>query len=367
MTPGLTEIIKLYISCTLLLISFARPCGAVCSERDWFRITRTGKQSDMKHCSSTNPQYIDKRDEAGCTALVNAAANKNLEMVRALLSTGADVNLACRSGNSALSYAAKYGDLKTCKLLHAHGADVDALVGASKQTPLDIAASLGHWDVVKYLHGVEVSLSMSWSGNELMFAAAKGEEDMIKASLAKGTPLENVDHHGNTALVWSARTGQVACVKLLLARGAIVNAASKSGWTALMQASYHGHLEVVKLLQLHGAAVSVTDKVGYAAIHWAAIQGHVEVLAFLHSVGADLEASASGWTPLMLAVQHTHVAATKYILRRGVSWTTKNRQGETCEALACATDTTEELCMMFKRMRETTKYEAKRQRHGNDL
>ena len=54
------------------------------------------------------------------------------------------------------------------------------------KTALDQAAAHGHLDIVKYLHALEVSLHDSWSGNELMWAAAHDQSDMIKAHIDKG-------------------------------------------------------------------------------------------------------------------------------------------------------------------------------------
>ena len=49
-----------------------------------------------------------------------------------------------------------------------------------------------------------------------------------------------------------------------------------------------------------------------------------QVLGFLKSAGADLSSARAGWTPLMLAASEGQVAATKFLLRRGVPWQGKN-------------------------------------------
>ena len=50
---------------------------------------------------------VHATDALGCTALINAAANDRVRMVVMLLEEGASPNARCRSGSSALSYAAK--------------------------------------------------------------------------------------------------------------------------------------------------------------------------------------------------------------------------------------------------------------------
>jgi ankyrin repeat protein len=60
---------------------------------------------------------IETRDEAGCTALVVAALNRQTGLVPALLSLGASVDAQCRtSGHTALMYAAKMGLLDVVKV-----------------------------------------------------------------------------------------------------------------------------------------------------------------------------------------------------------------------------------------------------------
>jgi ankyrin repeat protein len=97
-----------------------------------------------------------------------------------------------------LVYASIHGDIDLVKFLHKKGAIVDHEDAKQGQTALDHAAAHGHLDIVKYLHAVEVSLTESWSGNEMMWAAAHDQADMIKAQIAKGADIEAVDDFGNT-------------------------------------------------------------------------------------------------------------------------------------------------------------------------
>ena len=73
----------------------------------------------------------------------------------------------------------RQGDLPTCQMLHTHGVDIELAVLKTGETALDTAAANGHLHVVRYLHALEVSLSEGWTGNELMFAAAKGQLDAV--------------------------------------------------------------------------------------------------------------------------------------------------------------------------------------------
>ena len=60
-------------------------------------------------------------------------------------------------------------------MLHTHGADIERAVLKTGETALDAAAAHGHLAVVRYLHALEVSVTDGWTGDELMFAASKGQ------------------------------------------------------------------------------------------------------------------------------------------------------------------------------------------------
>eukprot|EP00041_Stephanoeca_diplocostata_P013681 m.241840 g.241840 ORF g.241840 m.241840 type:complete len:367 (-) comp19427_c0_seq1:312-1412(-) len=336
---------------------------AGCTEKDWFRLTRSDDVQAITQCVvSRGKNVVNLRDEAGCTAIVNAAANKQRSVVLTLLEFGADVNSQCRSGNTPLAYAARMGDLDLCKALHEHGASIDfEITPEGGKTALDLAAEHGHLDVVKYLHNIEVSITDSWTGNQLMWAAATGAVEVLQRQLTKGTEDVNAqDSHGNTALHWAARMGETGVADELLRNGASTEIQTRSGWTAATQAAYHGQLEMLKRLQSARANLEAADKIGWTPTMWAAAQGHVDVLAFLKSSGADLGAHRRGWTPLLVATSEGHSAAAKYLLRQATAtWQTNNAQGKSAEDIACANNH-EELCHMFTRMQQTVDYEASR-------
>ena len=62
----------------------------------------------------------------GDLRLVDAARNKDLQAVRALLKQRADVNVRAHDGSTALLWAAHWNDLDTADLLIRAGADVNA-------------------------------------------------------------------------------------------------------------------------------------------------------------------------------------------------------------------------------------------------
>lgn len=100
---------------------------------------------------------VDARNAAGETALMYAALNGELEVVKRLLARGAEVN---QPGWTALHYAASGGQLSVVQLLLERHAYIDA-PSANGTTPLMMAARQEHPTVARYLveQGADPSLA----------------------------------------------------------------------------------------------------------------------------------------------------------------------------------------------------------------
>src|SRR6266851_6233362 len=98
----------------------------------------------------------------------------------------------------------------------------------------------------------DVSVRDRHGTTPLMYAAAVGSVDAVKALLAVGADVKAKNSFDATALMWS--TTNLEKVRLLVDAGADVNARSKQGMTPLLiAASNPGSVEVVRLLLAKGA------------------------------------------------------------------------------------------------------------------
>ncbi|XP_056378802.1 KN motif and ankyrin repeat domain-containing protein 1 [Hyla sarda] len=95
-----------------------------------------------------------KASQAGQTALMLAVSHGRIDMVKALLACGADVNIQDDEGSTALMCASEHGHVEIVKLLLAQPGCNAALEDNDGSTALSIALDAGHKDigVLLYAH-----------------------------------------------------------------------------------------------------------------------------------------------------------------------------------------------------------------------
>ncbi|MHC4620631.1 MAG: ankyrin repeat domain-containing protein [Planctomycetota bacterium] len=194
----------------------------------------------------------------GTTALMVAAQNGHMEIVKALLEAKADVNIQRKTdGVTALWMAAQNGHVEVVKLLLESKADVNVKDKTYGATALMMAAQKGHTDIVKLLleNKADVNAKDKTNGvTTLYIAAQKGHADIVKALLEKGADVNAANTYGTTALMVACEIGHTDIVKALLEAKADMNIQRKNdGVTALKVAEENGHTEIVELLKKAGA------------------------------------------------------------------------------------------------------------------
>jgi uncharacterized protein len=277
--------------------------------------------------------------------VADAAMQRNLDGVRALLAKKADVNAPQADGTTALHWAAHWDDTEMAALLIRAGANVQA--NHDGATPLFLAAENGSAAMIEALVkvGAEVNAPVLAHGETaLMMAARSGHVDAVQILLDHGAQINTQDKlRGTTALMWAAEQGHAAVVRLLLERGAdfhIQSAAltppgrrglgfansnvifgasgrakpkvpTKGGVTALLLAVREGSLDCVQALVAKGADVNQTAIDGSSPLLVAVQNGQYEIARLLLEHGADAKlANAKGWTPLYLAVKERNQEST---------------------------------------------------------
>jgi uncharacterized protein len=99
-------------------------------------------------------------------------------------------------------------------------------------------------------------------------------------------------------LHFAAADGDLEMVKRLLQEGAAPNAFDDLGWTPLIHAAKRGHLDVVRCLLAAGAQVDARDaaRAGNTALAEVAAECSLEMAKALVEAGAD--PSIAGWMQL---------------------------------------------------------------------
>jgi ankyrin repeat protein len=181
--------------------------------------------------------------------LINASKEGDLPKVKYYLSQkNINVNETDNDGYTALMYAAENGYLDVVKELITHKADIN--IANDGWTALIAAVFKGHLNIVKELiaHKADLNKSDSTGSTPLIFAAHIGHLDIVKKLIAHKAEINKVSNNAYTALMWAAIGGNLDVLKELIAHKAEINKAHKGGETALICAAKEGRLNFVQEL-----------------------------------------------------------------------------------------------------------------------
>jgi ankyrin repeat protein len=256
--------------------------------------------------------------------LPNAAMNRDLATVQALLEQGVDPNSIGQYETPALHWLVRIDATDTVKELLDAGADPNSLTS----------------------NGV----------SPLSLAITNGNPAMVELLLDAGANPNNLEPSGESMLMTAAAVGIPASVKSLLDHGAEVDARDGTyDQTALMIAAREGHSDVVSMLLEHGADPNASTAVGEAPpfiapnsvpgfgfgigilrggvpadrgrrgpapggmtpLHYAARHNHIDVAQLLLDAGANLDAKeANGIWPLLMAISNNNMPIAHFLIEQ---------------------------------------------------
>ena len=164
--------------------------------------------------------------------VADAAMRGQTEVVRSLLSQGADVNAAHGDGMTALHWAAERGDAAIAEMLIYGGASVHGVTRIGQYTPLHLAGRSGSDRVVGLLvdAGADVSAVTTNSGaTPLHLAAGSGNAKSVAILAENGADVNARESAWQqTPLIFAASLNRVEVIKELLAQGADPGIASEA-------------------------------------------------------------------------------------------------------------------------------------------
>ncbi|HEY0428228.1 MAG TPA: ankyrin repeat domain-containing protein [Pyrinomonadaceae bacterium] len=254
------------------------------------------------------------------------------EIIKLLLKSGANPNTTNETNydcNSPLMYSAKYGQIDFVKLLLSYKADVNLKCKSG-----DTALSLLSWNntpnYAELLNllieaGADVNAAGESGITPLMAAVESGNISVVKMLLKKGAAVNAQDKFGRTALVFAVQgifgKPDIEIVDLLLKSGADPNLTTngtsyESFGTALAAAVWHEPLyciyrwkspdcgyrdnlqyaseDIVKLLLANKADVNLTFQNKDTPLIGAAKGGRTGAVKLLIEAGADVKGEQGG-------------------------------------------------------------------------
>ncbi|RWS17662.1 zinc finger protein-like protein [Dinothrombium tinctorium] len=193
--------------------------------------------------------------------IVKATQYGAITRVQELIEAGFDVNQRDSENVTLLHWAAINNRKEIVKYFLSKNAEIDAIGGDLKSTPLHWATRQGHLQMVVLLlqHGADPSVFDGEGCNCLHLASQFGHtsivaNDPIRLLITLGASLNLTDHkHGNTALHWAVYSRNNNAVSLLLNAGANVFICNRQGDTPL---------DMAKRLKIHwiGSRIEETIK-----------------------------------------------------------------------------------------------------------
>ncbi len=247
-------------------------------------------------------------------SVADAAKTGSIALVRKALEQRGDVNQADPDGTTALHWAVVGDHLEIVQALLEAGAkpNVRNVYG---RTPLAVALDHANEPLTLALlkSGADPRMRLSGMGTALIAAARTGNAAIINALRATGINFNELEPTtGQTALMWAAAEGHPDAVKALLDGGADVKVHSAKGQTALFFAVRKGNIDVVDRLLTAGADITErtasetltakndakVDVPGDTMLVVAINNAHFNLTDFLLNKGADPNQAGARWTPL---------------------------------------------------------------------
>ena len=244
----------------------------------------------------------------GSQALICAfcGADEPIEMIDILLAAGVDVNATGGSFETALIVAARRGSIDIVRKLISAGADVNASPEAGYGTALMAAigqdSHTSKEDKARYTAiakellnaGTDVNIQNRSKQTALSYAVFSGNVDEVIMLLEAGADPNIRDDFDNTilstAINWGG--GKASIVEKLIAFGADVNASNECGATELMEAvsnttDTEDSIAIVKALLMAGADVNAKYMHGQTALDFAdRDEIRPEIVRMLREAGA---------------------------------------------------------------------------------
>ncbi len=228
------------------------------------------------------------------SSLMHAAREGDVERVRDLIQTGANVDATAGGRYTALILACTYGHTNVVQALLDAGADVNQRVRGNQRdglqrTALGAAAREGHRNVVKMLLDANVDVDGHGRGDAsaLMEACEREHQSVAKLLIENGADVNRRVKGDGNAVIAAARGGSLKIMRLLVASGADINAGVAGDGNALIMAVHNRDQPMVEYLLEQGADPNAYVRGDETALVAAAEAGSRRIMGLLLAASED--------------------------------------------------------------------------------
>ena len=272
-------------------------------------------------------ESLDQTDATGRTSLIFFAERGNLDAVKYLVRSGANVHKVTRSGCNALSFAVQNGDIAMTKYLLAKGVDTEVQCGHLKETPLLQAVNGRKVGVIRSLIGHGANLDYIAPNQRMtigmrILESFPGDKAFEREVASRSSHPNFRTNDGVSLLQMVVDSGNKDALRILLNRGANPNMTLTGDETILYHAAAMNNVPALNLLIKRGARVNTINSEGWAPITVAAANGHYDAVVFLAGKGARLNPERSSSqlvpvSPLFMAAINGKKDVVQHLVNRG--------------------------------------------------
>ncbi|KAJ5509678.1 hypothetical protein N7527_011821 [Penicillium freii] len=309
-----------------------------------------GNRAALEELLKYHQFHVGMTDDRKRTALHQAAASGNTDIIDLLIEHGAVIAYEDDEEKTPLHIAAQEGQLKALQQLLTVTSEVDKM-DAKFQTPFSLAVEQGHTEIVSYLYETyDFARDPEYYKSVLHCAALCGHDDLVRFFIDHKWNFNYRDTIGRTPLDLAAKNDHLQAASMLIDAGADVDNIDEYGRTPLYYAASENSLKVAQCLLEAEANPNHLDNYGDTPLYQAAYKGALGVVKVLLSRLSREELNlqcSDGWTALHAAYDSPEIVKTllaaganPFILdnysRTSLALAFRNDYEETCNELISA-------------------------------
>ena len=242
--------------------------------------------------------------------LLHSVKNNNLDITKALLSNGANIDEVDKNGDTPLLFALKADYLELVQFLLSRNANFEAK-DKDNMTPLLLACKIGNLKLVQFLFNKNANVEVKNINKDtiLTIAAESGHKDIVEFLLVKQVPYrinDNVDLTTNITkclfrksygtILEAIKSGDVEIVKFFVKYGINLNT-KYNGFTPLIYAVCLGNMKIINFILQY-----VKDKTFSKPLNKIELLDYDQITLYIKNTDVDVEVEVND---LGLKIEYT--------------------------------------------------------------